>query len=48
MMSEKLIVGMDFGTDSVRAMILDAEKGSELASEVAWYKRWAAGTATAQ
>jgi len=43
MMSGKLIVGMDFGTDSVRAMVIDAEKGTELASEVAWYKRWAAG-----
>ncbi len=43
MMSEKLIIGMDFGTDSVRAMVIDAEKGTELANEVAWYKRWAAG-----
>jgi L-ribulokinase len=40
---EKLIIGMDFGTDSVRAMIIDAEKGTELGSEVAWYKRWSAG-----
>ena len=34
---------MDFGTDSVRAVVIDAEKGTELANEVAWYKRWAAG-----
>jgi L-ribulokinase len=40
---QKLIIGMDYGTDSVRAMIIDAEKGTELASQVAWYKRWAAG-----
>jgi len=43
MISAKLIIGMDFGTDSVRAMIIDAERGTELANEVAWYKRWAAG-----
>ena len=43
MTSEKLVIGMDFGTDSVRVMIIDAEKGTELANEVAWYKRWAAG-----
>ncbi len=43
MTSGKLIIGMDFGTDSVRAEIIDAEKGTELASEVAWYKRWGAG-----
>jgi L-ribulokinase len=43
MTTGQLIIGMDFGTDSVRAMVIDAEKGTELASEVAWYKRWAAG-----
>ncbi|HUI68900.1 MAG TPA: ribulokinase [Spirochaetia bacterium] len=43
MASGKLIIGMDFGTDSVRAEVIDAEKGTELASEVAWYKRWGAG-----
>ena len=42
-MSEKLIIGMDFGTDSARAMIIDADKGTELASGVAWYKRWSEG-----
>ncbi len=43
MMSEKLVIGMDFGTDSVRATIIDAQNGKELAGEVAWYKRWGAG-----
>ena len=43
MSQEKLIIGMDYGTDSVRAMVIDAEKGTELGSEVAWYKRWSAG-----
>ena len=43
MTSERLIIGMDYGTDSVRAMIIDADKGTELANEVAWYKRWGQG-----
>ncbi len=36
MMSERLVIGIDFGTDSVRAMVIDAERGTELASEVSW------------
>ena len=43
MMSQRLIIGMDFGTDSVRAMVIDAEKGTELASAVERYTRWADG-----
>ncbi len=43
MAKETLIVGTDFGTDSVRAVIIDAQSGKELANEVAWYRRWAAG-----
>ena len=39
----KLIVGTDFGTDSVRAVVIDTGTGKELASEVARYPRWAAG-----
>jgi L-ribulokinase len=38
-----LIIGMDFGTDSVRAVVIDALGGKELANEVAYYRRWAAG-----
>ncbi len=34
---------MDFGTDSVRAVLIDALGGRELANEVAYYRRWAAG-----
>lgn len=40
---DRRIIGLDFGTDSVRAVVLNAEKGTEEASEVALYKRWAAG-----
>jgi L-ribulokinase len=34
---------VDFGTDSVRAVIVDAAEGTELASAVAVYPRWSAG-----
>ena len=40
---ERRIIGLDFGTDSVRAVVLNADKGTEEASEVALYQRWAAG-----
>ncbi|HVO39557.1 MAG TPA: ribulokinase [Spirochaetia bacterium] len=43
MTADRLIIGMDYGTDSVRAMIIDAEKGTELANEVVAYKRWGQG-----
>jgi L-ribulokinase len=39
----KLVIGVDYGTDSVRAVIVDAATGKEVASEVAYYKRWAQG-----
>jgi L-ribulokinase len=38
-----LIIGTDFGTDSVRAVVIDTSTGKELSSEVARYTRWAAG-----
>jgi L-ribulokinase len=37
------IIGLDFGTDSVRAVVIDADRGTEEASAVAPYRRWAAG-----
>jgi len=43
MAGDTLIIGMDFGTDSVRSVVIDAQTGKELANEVAWYRRWAAG-----
>ncbi len=38
-----LVLGLDFGTDSVRALLVDARTGRELGSRVAYYKRWAQG-----
>ena len=43
MAQQTLIIGIDFGTDSVRSVVIDAHGGTELASEVAFYRRWAAG-----
>lgn len=37
------VVGIDFGTDSVRTIIVNALNGDEIASAVKAYPRWAAG-----
>ena len=34
------LIGIDFGTDSVRSIIVDAENGKEMASSVHYYQRW--------
>ncbi|WP_268224731.1 ribulokinase [Sinomicrobium oceani] len=36
----KYVVGLDFGTDSVRAVLVDTADGATLESEVHWYRRW--------
>jgi len=43
MAGQQLILGVDFGTDSVRTVVIDAANGKELASGVAGYRRWAKG-----
>ncbi|WP_421825594.1 ribulokinase [Larkinella sp.] len=37
------VIGVDFGTDSVRAVLVNAETGDELASGVHEYVRWKTG-----
>jgi L-ribulokinase len=37
------VIGIDYGTDSVRALLADAADGTELASSVHPYARWAKG-----
>jgi L-ribulokinase len=39
----KYVIGSDYGTDSCRAVIVEAETGKEIASSVKHYKRWATG-----
>ena len=42
-MPGKYIIGVDYGTDSVRSVILDSENGEEIASSVFNYPRWQDG-----
>lgn len=40
---EKLVIGIDYGTDSCRAISLDTVSGKELASHTSVYPRWKKG-----
>ncbi|WP_291913975.1 ribulokinase [Chitinophaga sp. CB10] len=42
-MSSKYVIGVDYGTDSVRTIIVDAGNGNEVASAVVHYPRWKQG-----
>lgn len=42
-MDAKYVIGVDFGSDSVRAVVVNAHTGEELASDVAYYTRWMQG-----
>ncbi|MDR2146644.1 MAG: ribulokinase [Tannerella sp.] len=39
----KYVIGLDYGTDSCRAVIAEAETGKEVASSVKYYRRWKEG-----
>ncbi|NDW10735.1 ribulokinase [Dysgonomonas sp. 520] len=39
----KYVIGLDYGSDSCRAVIIEAGTGQEVASSVKYYKRWMKG-----
>jgi len=39
----KYVIGLDYGTDSCRAVVVNSATGEELASAVKYYPRWKAG-----
>ncbi|MCK9640257.1 MAG: ribulokinase [Prolixibacteraceae bacterium] len=39
----KYTLGVDYGTDSVRTVLVDASNGNEISSSVFYYPRWKAG-----
>lgn len=43
MAKEQFVIGVDFGTDSVRAVIVNATDGTEVSSAVKKYSRWSDG-----
>lgn len=43
MAKETYVLGIDYGTDSVRALVVNARNGAEAASAVAYYPRWKEG-----
>ena len=38
--SSSYVIGVDYGTDSVRSIIADTSNGNEIASAVFYYPRW--------
>ena len=42
-MTNQYVIGVDYGTDSVRSILVDAANGNEIAAAVFYYPRWKAG-----
>lgn len=42
-MKEKIVIGIDYGTDSCRAVAVNSASGKELASHTSYYPRWKEG-----
>lgn len=43
MKQENFVIGVDYGTDSVRSIVVNAANGQEIASAVFYYPRWKEG-----
>lgn len=43
MKKDQFVIGIDFGTDTVRSVIVDASDGTEVASSVSAFNRWKDG-----
>ncbi len=41
--TDAFVIGVDYGTDSVRSIIVDTKNGREIASDVFYYPRWKDG-----
>lgn len=42
-MEAKYVIGLDYGTDSVRALLVNASSGKEVATAIHFYSRWKEG-----
>ncbi|MBC7889215.1 MAG: ribulokinase [Ferruginibacter sp.] len=42
-MNDQFVIGVDYGTDSVRSIIVNAANGNEIAAAVFYYPRWKEG-----
>ncbi|MBC7946260.1 MAG: ribulokinase [Chitinophagaceae bacterium] len=43
MQTSSFVIGVDYGTDSVRSVIVDTAQGNEIASSIYYYPRWRDG-----